>query len=85
MDNVGKQLLLYMFLKWEENLTVVICKAFHSRQCHNFIQFFSKLNCSVLELMVIISKDFYVQPLMFSWSILNFLNITVVPKMGVQG
>jgi hypothetical protein len=35
-----------MFLKQEKTLTVVICKEFHSHQCHNFIQFFPELNYS---------------------------------------
>jgi hypothetical protein len=55
-----------MFLKQEEILTVVIYKEFHSRQCHKIIQFFSELNCPLLKLLVIISKDFYVQLLMIS-------------------
>jgi hypothetical protein len=45
---------------------VVICKEFNSRQCHNFIQFFSELNCPLLKLLMIIGRDFYVQPLMIS-------------------
>jgi len=55
-----------MFLKQEEILTVVICKEFHSHKCHNFIQVFSELNSPLLKLLVIISKDFYVQPSMIS-------------------
>jgi hypothetical protein len=74
-----------MFLKQEETLTVVICKEFHSHQCHNFIQFFSELNFPLLKLLLIISKDFYVQALMISQPILHFANNIVVPKMGVQG
>jgi len=86
MDNVGKQPLLYMFLKQEGNLTVVICKEFHFCQCHNFIQCFSELNCPHLKLLLIDNQQrFFIQPLMISLSILHFGNIILVPKMGVQG